>query len=42
MHKYYDICDGILTDSKNLLHGDMEMELYTNGFQPEGREWVNV
>lgn len=28
MHKYYDICEGVLTDSENLLDGDIEAELY--------------
>lgn len=38
MHKYYDICEGVLTDSGFFLDGDIEVELYTNGFQPEGRD----
>lgn len=28
MRKYYDICEGVLTDSENLLDGDIEAELY--------------
>lgn len=30
MRKYYDICEGVLTDSENLLDGDIEAELYTS------------
>ena len=30
MHKYYDICEGVLTDSEILLDGDVEAELYTS------------
>lgn len=30
MHKYYDMCEGVLTDSENLLDGDIEAELYTS------------
>ena len=30
MHKYYDICEGVLTASEILLDGDVEAELYTS------------
>lgn len=42
MYKYYDICEGVLTDRENLFKGDIVEELYINVFSLKEEIKYNV